>query len=429
MRIRASDADSLLDPDGAPLLLSTSVLSVAPASRAWGQFAANDLLYRGFDELGTDGHRTASWAEYGPFPRHIVPVLTDQELALLYPEDEQFRLWFRLTREANTLDPPPPVAQGLLAQWVAEPVRPRGWLPQAPSPEEVPFEHVSAFEGAVWVVSGGTVSILDLTTDTAIRLTPEGAYFRAGIVPSALGPLTDSPLDALALPGPARGVVLRACPCAGGERRVEAAVLTTAGVVRYRYSLGDPARVLERTLLVQDGVDYHCGLARDAWYVFGTQGGALRGRRVTFDEVVSPLTVPALPAQAPRAAESTDLWVTTDRGVLRSADGLRWEMFAGIKNEDVGVEPRYRSIDRCDRIVDFAVERGVPAVLLHLTAEQGGGSMLNVLDPSMRQIVYRRRYPTQARRLVASPTPVVSSVRVTPGETLTPRFGLGPEDV
>ena len=426
MRIRANDPDSLIDVDGSALLMSTSVQSITPASRAWGEFATNDLFYSGFDEDGLDGADQAEWAGLGRLPRNLFGVLTTDELALLYPEGDRFRKWARFTRAKLDLADLP-VDQGLIVEWdpVDSPLS--GWVPpHFPGTRE----RVFYFEGAYWVLTPAGILWVDFSSDQAAFIGTQGTRYAFGLDPEKTNPFGDDLDPGLSVPGPPQGIAFRKRAQEGGGYTVQAAVLYQGGVQLFEYPLTMKQRPITAVQVLDDGIAYSSGLwDAGRWLFFGSLAGVLTGKQVSGDGQVSDLRIPRLSAQAPQVQKAQWLWVSADRGIVRSRDGSRWEFLAGIKRDDLGIDPRYQSIDRCESITDFAIERGVPAVLLKLKPSQGGGSMLNVLDPSMRQIVYRRRYVKAAKQILPSPTPAVSSRRVTPGRTITPRFGLGPEDL
>ena len=426
MRIRAQDPASLVSASGQTLLLDPSVLSLTPASRAWGEFASRDLFYAGFDENGTRGEQEATWASQGRLPRNVFAALTPAELSLLYPLEGGFELWARFPRARQDLAGLPS-STGLVVEWDPATSPASGWLP--PHIPGIP-ERVLYFEGAFWVATAYGLTWLDFPSDRAAWIGYQGTRHAQGIDVGAQAPFGEDLDESLNLPGQVRGLAFRKRRLPEGGYAVHAMVLCHGGLVEVEYALTQSPRVLTSSVVDLPGFECSSGIWDSGrWLLFGARDGVLSGYQIVPGELPSPLRLPRLPTQSTTVQRDHWLWLSSDHGVLRSTTGDRWEFLAGIKRDELGIDPRYRSIDRCQRVADFAIERGVPAVLLHLTPEQGGGSMLNVFDASMRQIVYRRRYPKVASQLLPSPTPTVESRRVTPGRTPTPRLGIGPEDL
>ena len=445
MRISAIYDGSNTDVNGEPILDSFDVLDTHSPGRTWGYFATRNERYRGFNELGDNGAVEASWKDAGEYPRQMVASLTVAELTLAYPTDEPGQLirWLSYPRTV-----PPSTLFGTSSPGVlinfggALPISTE-WFGSAITG----IDRVRIGSGAVWVLTASGLTLLDFTQDRAVRYTTAGAELSdpsLGINPN------DIPLGtALAVPGSPylgmepsarRNYGLLAVGGSGGFT-VLARSFDAAGDMYTPQEIIDlgPDYAVHDFVWLPDGRLVVVGSRLSDMSFFWTvrTTPAVPPLAGTIDDYCTPMVVSSgFEASAPRVALSQDnrVWACFDRGVLRWSEDAqqmdcdtRVDFWSGVRGDSLGIDPRWSSIDPCERLVDMDFSDNIMGILLKNTEAQNGGSLLNVLDPVGRQILYRRRYQSNVRSLTSSPLRRPQSPVVVAGVTNNPPPGFGPD--
>lgn len=463
MRIEGVVPESALDIDGNVLMTSFSILDMHGPGRSQGALSSRTDEYQGFDEVGEDlsASETATWAVFGEFPDQAFVLLTENELTVAQPSggDPQLRLWGRWPRSADPDETFGPALDAVKIEW-EESLGISGMFgPSVPG-----SDRVRVISGSVWVMTPTAVTVLDFSQDrAAIYLNSGGVLelpergLNLDTVPGGIeGVFEGDPAPALAVPcGSYSGLAVWA-----RNEGAFAAVAGDAGVCLlardYRVPGGFyvPAEHFDPSALF--GGDYRPFdvqfLPDGRLLAIGTVGEApgalwwsIRSEAPTVDGTFGPelWSEPRIPstgyvATSPRIAVNRDgeVYLSFDRGVLRFSlptaqltESTRVDFWAGIVGDDLGVTPRFQSMDRGARVVDLAFDRNIPVIHTDPGPEFGGGSLISVYVPTFRQVVWRRYFRNIVRSIGSSPLRRPDSRFVVPGQTNSPPPNFGPDDL
>lgn len=462
MRVTPTFTNSELDRNGVPLLTSFNTLDMHAPGRTLNFFASRSSRYSGFNELGVDANTgtTATWANRGPYPSNLVAILTDTDLTLSFPVDapQQLEVWIRYERSIPPSAVLEDVVESTKVVWGLDVTEVHGLFG---GPLDG-VDRVRVGSGAVWILTRQVLSVLDFTQDRAVAYLNDYGFMEdpsKGLDPDTIpgsidNIFDDTPIPSLAVPcAPYRSITPYA-------RKSFAVVSVTGGssVCLLSRDFSVPGGNYEVSETVNFATEFG-GLYKPTDSIFlpdgrivvvgfvGESSGPLfwsvRSNPVSsvISGGASNWSVPKVPSSgfvgsSPRVRinDAGSVWASFDRGIIKWRDlaanlseSTRVEFWSGMRGDDLGVDPRHKAIDPAEKIRDFSFSKDVPGILLDAGEARGGGSLLNVMDPLMRQVVYRRRYQSTSYTLNPSPLKNPRSRIVVAGQTKSPPPGIGPD--
>lgn len=461
MRVTPIFTDSELGGDGTPLITSFRTMDMHGPGRTRHMFSGRNSRYRGFNEAGVDiiSSSVAKWASKGAYPQNLIAVLTDQELSLAYPVSEpgQLTLWIRYPRDIPPSAILDDVVDGVSIEWVTKD-NPTTGLFGGPSAGR---DKVRVGSGGVWVLTEEAVTLLDFTQDRA------ALYLQVGGILQVVG----GGLDPDAFPGGPDLVfagapdAFYAVPCAPYRfvypfhRKTHAFTAIGGGTsvctlfrnfveaggtyvpvehVDFEAEYGDEYRVSDGVFLSDGRVLVVGFVGKESgplwWSVRSAVASGMSGGAANWSTPSIPSTGYVATSPKVRVNDAGEAWACFDKGILKWRDSSlditeasKLSFWTGVRGEDIGVDPRQKALHPSERVVDFAFTRDIPGVLLDPGESRGGNSLLEVLDPAFRQVLYRRRYQSVAYSVNASPLNRPQSPIVVPGHTNSPPPGFGPD--
>lgn len=464
MRISPEYAGSNLDAAG-EVLVSTSdfsVLSAASTEDFRGRMGTGEVGYSQFSYGGVGPLGSSSeWADLGDLPEEAVVLLTTKELTVAVPDAENPENLSQLTVWGRWEMVLPPSAElgeeeGVLLPWTSTPGRvvPRGLFAPATDVQA----RVKVGNGCVWVIMAGGVTCLDFCTDIATFYQDEaGRRYTGGLLP---GTISDDPygpeeteLAAAALPYRAADVFatrdVSYSAIAGGNAvsLLDKKFSSPASVHRSFETQVFDGFLPTDVAFLRDGRLLVVGTKESSeGEPVGTIGWCLRssvqGTAFGADAWEGPFYGPEPFDQftAKIAKDGRWVWVSSGVGhVWRFSDPETsvsatsdLEYWAGpnraISAADLSVEPRYRSVYSAAAVAGLSFDKGLPVLLQVLGAAQGGGSLLCCFNRGFTKVLWRRYYRQTMTGMVPSPMKTPSSRSVTPGRTLDPPLGRGPNE-
>jgi hypothetical protein len=464
MRISPSHPGSNLDPDGNALVSTSdfSVLAVASSEdmrgrMGYGEVGYSQFSFRGEGPLGS----TASWAVLGDLPPQAVVLLSQRELTVAYPDEtnedssSQLYVWGRWE-----LVLPPSASlgedEGVVLPWTSTPgrVASRGLF----APPTDMQSQVRVANGCVWVTLAGGVTCLDFCTDLATFYQDDaGKRYTGGLDPETIsddpyGP-EEPTLGCAALPYRSTALFATrtesyACVVGGDSVSLLGKKFSSPASVHVPFETQTFSDFLptDVTILADGRVVVVGTKPSDAGEPYGTIGWCFRSSiyGTTFGDAAweGPFYGPEPFPQFGTKISTDGRWVWVSSGVghiWRFSDiaaevgpSSDLEYWAGPSRAasatDLSVEPRYRSVYASASTNGIVFDQGLPVLLQVLAADQGGGSMLCCFNKTFSKVLWRRYYRQTMTGAVISPMRTPGSTAITPGRTLDPPLGAGPDD-
>lgn len=464
MRISPEYAESNLDAAG-NVIVSTpdfSVLSAASLEDLRGRMGTGESGYGQFSYEGAGPSGvTAGWSGLGDLPEEAVVLLSARELTITSPDDEnadnmsQLSVWGRWPL---VLPPSSEFGEdeGVVLPWTSTPgrVNPRGLFAPATDVQA----RVRAGNGCVWVVMAGGLTCLDFCTDTATFYQDDaGRRYVGGLLPDSI---SDDPYGDLE-PGLACAALPYRSVDVFATRDLSYAAVVggdSVSVLDKKFSVAATVHAPTETVsfegfaptdvsFLRDGSVLLVGTKQDAaGSPVGTLGWCLRAP-VTANVFGSaawegPFYGPEPFDQFTPKIAKDGRWVWVSSGVghvwrfsdpeteISSDTDLAY--WAGPNRAgdpaDLSVEPKYRSVYAAAAVAALSFDKGLPVLLQVLGASQGGGSLLCCFNRGFTKVLWRRYYRQTMTGMISSPMKTPNSRTVTPGRSLDPPLGRGPND-
>lgn len=448
MRISDSIAGSTLDATGAEILTSTVVLATDTNRRAPGPMSDQPDWYGQFPQDGG----AATWSVLGPFPQQAVSLFSDREVTIAYPDPDsgapsELRVWGRWplvlqpsVREGTEPDP------GVVLPWITEVVD-TATSGLFPVPTDL-FPKQRLDSGCLWTMAAGAITVMDFCTDIATRYQQSAGSLYAG----GLWPPESIPEDPWGPDEETLAIPVGSFRALDTWRDLEASYVAVAGstgvaVLRKDFAFGGVPHQVVEVQTPEDFTPYDVKWNRNGGLIVsGTTSAGIAAIQLR-----APITGPGgwgspeelttgLDIFGPKLTLTDDnVWFYGGQGHVFRFEAAPEAMSGGVPQRYVagprrilsGVrtsEPDFETIDTGSMILGLQFERDLPWVLMAMTAQQGGGTMLTNYGRNFRTALWRRYYTGLQTQLLNSDLVTPGSPLVEPGITPDPVVTYGPDD-